>query len=45
MDKTSQTFKYLGVTLTDYANSKNELAIRIATSKSIMVRLKNIKRS
>ena len=32
-----KSFKYIGVILTDNANSKNEISIRIATATSIMV--------
>ena len=40
-----KSFKYLGVTLTDNDNSKNEITIRISTATSIIVRLEIIWRS
>ena len=36
------SFKYIGVTLTDNVNSKNEIEIIITTATSIMVRLEMI---
>ena len=41
----AKSFKYIGITLTDNANSKNEMAIKIATATSIMVRMEIIWRS
>ena len=40
-----KSFKYLRITLTDNAIGKNEIAIRISTATSIMVRLKMIWKS
>ena len=47
MEKLEQvkSFKYLWVTLTDNANSKNEIEMRISTALTIMVRLEIILRS
>ena len=47
MEKLEQvkSFKYLGITLIDNAESKNEIVIRIATASYIMVRLEIIWRS